>query len=408
MTPRLRSEEILSLQCPALRDGSKAIRTMLRNQFDKALAVLFLFAFCGLSAAAADAADSARTGKETASIPIPLIHETDLFHPHGDPDDHWDLATVYALTLQGRVDLKAVVLDYPPQSANGDPAVVAVSQMNSIAGFSVPRAVGSSRPFEHDAKNPAEIPARDGMAIRMILQILDDSPEPVVISIVGSSRDVALAGVRAPELFREKCRAVYLNAGTGTTDPEKGANREYNVTLGVAAYQSIFDLPCPVYWIPCFETLDGSPPRVQEHGSFWIFTQGRILAALSPQLQNFFLYALDRETDPQWLRYLHSPVHEESLKRASEQKRAMWCTAGFHHLAGLTVLRDGSAVPLDSENEERVFSFDPIAVETDDSGVKAWEHTPDSKDRFLFTVRDLDRYAEAMTAALGNLLSSIR
>ncbi len=29
--------------------------------------------------------------------PIPLIHETDLFRPHIDPDDHFDLACVYAL-----------------------------------------------------------------------------------------------------------------------------------------------------------------------------------------------------------------------------------------------------------------------------------------------------------------------
>ena len=28
---------------------------------------------------------------------IPAIHSTDLFHPHGDPDDHYDLATAFAM-----------------------------------------------------------------------------------------------------------------------------------------------------------------------------------------------------------------------------------------------------------------------------------------------------------------------
>ena len=27
----------------------------------------------------------------------PVIHATDLYHFHCDPDDHWDLATIYAL-----------------------------------------------------------------------------------------------------------------------------------------------------------------------------------------------------------------------------------------------------------------------------------------------------------------------
>src|SRR5258705_13876458 len=31
----------------------------------------------------------------------PLVHVTDLFRPHDDPDDHWDLATVYALARRG-------------------------------------------------------------------------------------------------------------------------------------------------------------------------------------------------------------------------------------------------------------------------------------------------------------------
>jgi hypothetical protein len=32
---------------------------------------------------------------------IPTLHQTDLFRPHADPDDHWDLACVYALAAHG-------------------------------------------------------------------------------------------------------------------------------------------------------------------------------------------------------------------------------------------------------------------------------------------------------------------
>jgi hypothetical protein len=39
---------------------------------------------------------------------------TDLLRPHADPADHWDPASLYALAYQGRVDLKGVIIDYPP------------------------------------------------------------------------------------------------------------------------------------------------------------------------------------------------------------------------------------------------------------------------------------------------------
>src|SRR5579872_7145237 len=39
---------------------------------------------------------------------VPLIHCTDLFHPPGDPDDHVDLATVFALPP---FDVRAIILD---------------------------------------------------------------------------------------------------------------------------------------------------------------------------------------------------------------------------------------------------------------------------------------------------------
>ena len=47
---------------------------------------------------------------------IPVLHVTDLFRPHNDPDDHWDLACIYALAHQGDIDLKGVLIDHPPAS----------------------------------------------------------------------------------------------------------------------------------------------------------------------------------------------------------------------------------------------------------------------------------------------------
>lgn len=41
---------------------------------------------------------------------IPVFHETDLFRPHEDPDDHWDLACQFALAKRGLIDLQGVLI----------------------------------------------------------------------------------------------------------------------------------------------------------------------------------------------------------------------------------------------------------------------------------------------------------
>ena len=45
----------------------------------------------------------------------------------------------------------------------------------------------------------------------------------MVISILGSTRDVALAGKLEPQLLATKCAGIYLNAGSGTPDKAKAA-----------------------------------------------------------------------------------------------------------------------------------------------------------------------------------------
>ena len=88
---------------------------------------------------------SARAGSPSAAAAgVPLLHVTDLFHPHGDPDDHFDLAVAYALARRGSFDLRGVVIDYPPEFRAGDPAVAAVAQMNRLTGLAVPVAIGTS------------------------------------------------------------------------------------------------------------------------------------------------------------------------------------------------------------------------------------------------------------------------
>jgi hypothetical protein len=339
----------------------------------------------------------------------PVLHVTDLFRPHMDPDDHWDLACVYALACRGDIELKGVLIDHPPENAGGrNPDIAAVAQMNLIACTYAPVAVGSGLPMKsrddiQEYASPAEC-----YGVRMVLDMLRKSPEPVVINILGSSRDVAIAGKKAPELFKAKCAGVYLNAGIGSPKMSSSSKPEYNVTLDKYAFAAVFDLPCPVYWMPCFEELEsGQRHEVSEYGTYYKFRQDKILPYLSDMVQNYFVYMFGKYTDSNWLGYLEGPKDEALLAKVGSIYRNMWCTAGFLHEAGYTVTRDGQIEPRSEKHAEPVFTFDAVKVECDDNGVTQWTHDNSSEDRFIFRVRDTNNYQSAMTGAMKSLLTAL-
>jgi hypothetical protein len=353
---------------------------------------------------------------------VALIHATDLFRPHADPDDHFDLATVYALAAQGRFELMAIMIDHPPAGLDADPDVQAVAQLNRITGLAVPVLTGSSRRLSPaEASRPEN--SREIAGVLALLRVMRASPLPVLISVVGSCRDVALAGLLDPKLFAAKCAGVYLNAGSGTSDRAKAARLEYNVHLDPASYAAIFDLPCPVYWLPCFEVApgEGQPFAGGEFGTYYRFVQKDVLERLPPRLQNYFAFmfkqgdsdrAQQTEADelrPSWLRTLEGPVDMALLDRQGSRFRNMWCTAGFLHMAGLSVAGNGGPVEGGAEaRNHAVYTFDPVKIHVGADGISEWSSDPRSRDRYLFHVRDPERYPAAMTAALGTLLSTLQ
>lgn len=349
---------------------------------------------------------------------VAVLHVTDLFRPFADPDDHWDLACTYALALRGDVELLAVMIDHPPR-ADFDPDVQAVAQMNYLTGLAAPVIVGAPRRIE-----PGEVDRPENRAVlggmRALVDLLRKSSLPVVIHILGSSRDVALAGKLEPKLFAEKCAGIYLNAGSGTPDKALAERLEYNVALDPASYGAIFDLPCPVYWLPCFDVAPGpkdNPLSSGPYGTYYRFQQKEILPRLSARCQNYFAFAFKQgfserarqqnlETlAPHWLHYLEGPNDREFLIRLGNFPRNMWCTGGFLHAAGLGVDLAGKITPLE-ELKSPLFTFDPVQVECSAAGITSWKPDPQSRNRHLFHIRDEAHYGKGMTAAMCSLLKT--
>ncbi|MHC4745051.1 MAG: nucleoside hydrolase, partial [Planctomycetota bacterium] len=240
-------------------------------------------AFASTAAAVLRSSLSFAKRTESSRAGIPMIHATDLFRPFNDPDDHWDLACVYALAYRGDIDLKAIVIDFPLPGKKADTA--AIAQLNLITGLNIPAVVGCPLPMKSRNDTQPQAGPGDHKAIEKVLEILRSSPEKVVINVTGCCRDIALAGKKDPALFKEKCSAIYLNAGAAITPPN--AKLEYNVGLDKASYAAVFDLPCPIYWMPCFHQMH-DPWHVRQFGTFYKFKQSKILPHLSEQMQKYF------------------------------------------------------------------------------------------------------------------------
>lgn len=330
---------------------------------------------------------------------VPVIHSTDLYHTHGDPDDHWDLASIFSLAFSEEIDLKGILIDFPPKHRLGDHDVMGVAQLNYISGLAVPTLIGTPHTMTHRNDIQTRITKFEHQGVRWVIETLKNATAPIVINIVGAATDIAIAAKREPNLFNEKCRSIYLNAGSAYNGRDN--KLEFNVRLNPSAFAAIFDVNCPVYWLPCWNETEIH--EVGEYGSYYRFIQEDILPDLPKRLQNYFLFMLGQKKSHKWLTYLNEDVEIAQLDSFNKMNRNMWCTAGFLDAAGKKVTANGEIVPLQS-TKKSVFSFIPVEIECKDDGITHWNLNNPSKNRFIFHVEDLENYQIAMSIALKNLL----
>lgn len=333
---------------------------------------------------------------------IPMIHATDLFRPYNDPDDHWDLACVYALAYRGDIDLEAVIIDSPLPGKEPDAA--AIAQLNKITGLNIPAVVGCPLPMKSRDDTQPQAGPGDHKAAEKVLEILRSSDQRVVINITGCCRDIALAGKKDPALFKERCAGIYLNAGAAITPPK--AKLEYNVGLDKVSYAAIFDLPCPIYWMPCFHQMR-DPWHVRQFGTYYKFKQSEILPHLSEGMQKYFACMYAKIGSAKCLAYLGKAKDERLLAEYGANYRNMWCTAGFLHATGKTVSRSGRIVPPSHTSTPLFITFDPIEISCDEDGVTQWTPADKAANRHIFHILDVDIYQSAMTEALKSLLTTL-
>ena len=229
---------------------------MIRNA---GLIVILAWATAGGSSRIALCADP-----PTSERRVPVIYSTDLFHPHDDPDDHYDLATLFAIA---EFDIKAIILDLGDRQKQR-PGRVPLEQMMRLTGRRVPYAMGLPGKLKSPSDKGLDQPAEDQRGIELLLKTLGEAEAGVTIITAGSLRDLCAAFNREPGLLKAKVARVYVNIGATDTTVE------WNVNLDLNAYLGLMRSGLPIWWCPCL------PMRVNEHSTFWKFRQSDILEGL--------------------------------------------------------------------------------------------------------------------------------
>ncbi|MBI4605731.1 MAG: nucleoside hydrolase, partial [Planctomycetes bacterium] len=334
---------------------------------------------------------------------VPVIYATDLYHPHEDADDHFDLASLFALE---EIDVRAVILDQAAHSQEERPGRIALEQVFALTGRRVPFAAGLRRRLSSPEDKGLEDEPRNQAGVELILKSLRESPAPVAIVAVGSLRDVAAAFNREPGLFRERAGRLLVFAGDAA---EAHSNREYNVGLDPCAFACVLRSGLDVGWVPCF---DGGPPENRGRASRWIAERKALLEGCSDAVLNYFLYALRKhEGDP--APFLERPVTPEDRAWLLSGTKELFSTAIFASLSGRRTCFDGKrwvAAPPERApglEERRVFGFAPVEAAVGDDGRVRYGRGPGSRRLLRFEVLERERYAEAMTSMTAALLEGL-
>lgn len=331
---------------------------------------------------------------------VPVIYCTDLFHPHVDPDDHFDIACLYAIE---EIDIKAIILDQG-QKQKKQPGSIPISQLNHITGRNVPHAIGLSDKLKSASDKGFRQAKEYQDGVELILKILKTSKGPVTIITVGSLRDIAAACNRSPELFKTKVDRLFIFIG----EASKKGHIEYNVGLDKNAYIRIMNSGLPVYWVPCF---DGGPWHNNGRASYWRASHEDLLGHASDKVMNYFIYALLRKNEKNPVQYLDNQVSTDEEKKVLSMNRNLWCTAVFAHISGRKFIRQENkfiSVPANAsynkEQEVRPFKFEEVSVFVDDQANVSYEDKSRAGRIRQFHVLAADIYPEVMTSVTAQLL----
>ncbi len=359
---------------------------------------------------------------------IPLIVITDLYHPHQDPGDNFELINAYAIP---ELDLKAVILDcYNPfrskiaknvnkglwEDPNGprEPGMICVQQLNYIFGRNIPFGVGPFEQMKQKNDRMEDLSDFFNQGINLLKTTLEQSDKKVTIASFGSSRVLVVAFNRFPALMKRKIEMIHLSAGTGGNDPDY---LEWNVALDTLAFVSLMESGLPIAIYPCAAATKGAVEgglsnafKGANDNTYYKLNDLSFVEKMHPKLRQYIHFLFTRSTNADFLGYLDRVNTPGSVTLPRYQHG--WETALWMNIAGRRLVQSPSGnVTLKPENdiEKEDFVFGEGLSKCDirvlPSGI--FSYRENIKGLFYIYHRDNPaRYQDLMNQALPSFYTS--
>ncbi len=385
------------------------------------------------AAAEKDSGDSQKPAS-TLRRHLPLIDVTDLYHPHQDVGDNFDILAAYGLP---ELDLKAVILDctepfrqpvakdpgpglFPDASGPREPGFIPVWQLNSIFGRNVPCATIPFGRMKSPGDKLPDAPPFQQQGIELILKALRESLERVHIVSFGSARAIAAAYNREPALFRTKLARLHLCAG-GSSPPAPNYI-EWNVALDPLAIVCLLrsDLPIALYPDAANNAGDKgygvlSPAfSYDEHNTYYKLPDLRFIQQMDAPLRRYLEYAFSRSSRVDFLRALEvdGPALDEGLLA---KEHYVWETAVWICVSGRRLVKraDGTHRIIPAEQvvpTDKVLpnELHPCTVTVRDDGIYEYRETTEPSNFSVYYRGNPRENEAALREALPALYRSFK
>jgi len=351
---------------------------------------------------------------------LKLIDITDLYHPHQDAGDNFDLITPYALP---DIDLLLVVLDctgkfreqyanhseWPDPHGPREPGVIPVTQLNYIFNRNVPFGISPLQPMISPIDKMLNIPNYQNQGVDMLLKTLKESDDPVDIAVFGSLRSLAVAYNRNPKLLHEKVRMIHISAGSSSPDYV-----EWNVLLDPNAFVRVLRSELPLTLYPCLAGKGKFAPS--QFCTYWSLNDLSFINNMDKGLQQYLCYAFNKTLRHDFLRAMDEEPDKAKLQNFCGRQHNVWETAIWIEMTNRKLVErsDGSFRIL-SKNEvdptDKIFKTDilPCKFTVHDTGAFEFMLCQEEKtNKYIYRIDDPYGQEKALNEALGALYTSYK
>jgi hypothetical protein len=346
----------------------------------------------------------------------PVIDITDLYHPHQDRGDNFDLIAAYALP---EVDLRAVILDvtgrylrpyineedpgYNDPSGPRSPGFIPIHQLNYIFNRDVPCAATPFGAMRSPGDDMADAPSFQQSGIDLLIQTLRESDEPVDVVSFGSARPLAVALNREPELVERKVRLAHVCAGA-----YPAGYLEWNVQLDVHAFVRVVRSNLRIAVYPC--ATAESPFSLSMHNCYWTMENLNWVREMAAPLQRYVEFAFSQSKRIDFLNAMDETEPLADMAEHFGRAHHVWETAVWAQVAERRfIAKDGqpyALLPLATAEQDANMIDEglmPCVLEVSDDGHLAMRETNDATTSVLYYRRDPEAYQAAAGQALREL-----